>query len=235
MSTEPPDDQPYTASEMRVIFERAGKLEVESPREHRYSLTELQVIGAQAGLDARDIAKAAVTVRSVSGAHRLLGHPTRFQTALQIGHRLSESGLHEVVDALRQATGLHGDLRLGPLGVEWRARSSLGAVIVDFLPRRQGTRISILISREDEAATIALGAGAAGLIAGLGAFMTTAVQFHGGWPLSVALGLTAAVGTAWGGTRLFWHRSAHRWRGRLQAVKDAIARAAERTQDDVAE
>lgn len=76
----PEHDEGFTESEVRVIFERAGQLDRAADHgERRRSLAELQEIGAQAGLDPRDVAAAAESVRAASLQSGIAGAPARFR------------------------------------------------------------------------------------------------------------------------------------------------------------
>lgn len=211
-SEDPVDGSRFTHQEMRLIFERAGISEAMRDDSRRYTLAEIEAIGAEAGLDRREIRRAAATVMEVSVTHRLLGAPTRFRAAHSIGHPLGEEGLSEIVDALRRDTGLHGELRYVPGGAEWVARPALGGIVAHFAPRRGGTRISVLVTRDDAAVlTVLVGCGVgfmAGIVSGIGAVVAS----NGNAIFGMAAFVTGTVAGAYVSMRFIWGRAARRAR-----------------------
>ncbi|HTE44971.1 MAG TPA: hypothetical protein VK636_06990 [Gemmatimonadaceae bacterium] len=222
----------YTDGEMRLIFERAGQLDVDAGAERRFSLDELREMGAQAGLNPADVTRAAADLRSQPARRGILGAPTRFTAVTFVERRLDDSVVSEVVLRVREATRLHGELRAVPGGMEWRARSALGIVIVDFSPKGEGTRLDVLIGREDEAALAALGAGFAGIAVGVAVGMVAGVgvALHGGPLIGLGVGAVAGIGSAWGGARFIWSRIARR----IANDTSALMRAITETIDSVA-
>jgi hypothetical protein len=231
MSPERRDSSGFTHEEMRQIFERAGISEATRDDARRYSLAEVEAIGADAGLDLGDIRRAAATVHDASVAQRILGAPTRFHAVHVLPQPLGEDRLAEVVDALRSDTNLHGELRFVPDGVEWRARPALGAIIVHFAPRRKGTRASVLVTREDAALlTVLVGCGL-GFVVGTMAGVAVASQAGAG------LGLAAfAAGTVAGGVgimRLLWRQTARRGLAVTKALLGTIVSVTESVSGEV--
>jgi hypothetical protein len=207
MSADRPVDGPkggYTDREMRLIFERAGQLDVESGADRRFSLGELKEMGAQAGLDPADISTAAATIRSELPRGGMLGTPTRFHAVSYTRQRLAEAAVAEIVLRIRETTGFHGNLRAVPGGMEWRVRHGLGLMIVDFSSKGEGTRIDVLVARDDQAAAVVLGSGIGGLLLGLGTAILATSTLHMGVGAAVGVGAVAAVACGWGSARLFW-------------------------------
>jgi hypothetical protein len=223
------NDAGFTHKELQLIFERAGQIEAAAPEPayRRYSLAEIQEIGRQAGLTPMSIERAAATVRAEPASRRVLGESARFHAARLVESSLSEAGISDVVLRIREVTGLHGETRMVPGGIEWRARHSLGATIVDFTPRRGGTRIDVTLAREDAAAATGIGMGTVGVLAAIAAAVgfVSAVGPIVGLPIAVLTGV--AVG--WGGARLIWARSAARWKRQstelVETISVAVARA----------
>lgn len=222
---DPKDRSGYTDREMRLIFERAGQLDVESGSERRFSLAELREMGAQAGLDPADIATAAAAIRSQPVQGGMLGAPTRFTAVSYTRKRLDEAAVAEIVLRIREATGYHGDLRNVPGGMEWRVRHPMGQIMVDFSPKDSGTRVDVLVSREDQAAALVVGAGTAGLLIGLGTALFVGAGLDAGVAIAVGAGAVAAVGSAWGAARLIWSGIARRIAGRTSSLSQTITEA----------
>jgi len=231
-SEEPREGSAFTHQEMRLIFERAGIAEARRDEARRFTLDEIEAIGVQAGLERRDIRRAAASVQHVSVAHRILGAPTRFHGNHFVDHRLGEDQLSDVVEALRYEVGLHGDLQFVPDGVEWRARPALGTVIVHFTARRKGTRISLLVAREDAAllaVLIACGIGSAtGVAAGVGFLMIS----HGSAWLGLTACLTGTIAGAYASMRLIWGRAARKAAAITSSLLGTIVSVTESADDD---
>jgi hypothetical protein len=230
------DGQPnggFTHKELQLIFERAGQIEAAAPEPayRRYSLSEIQEIGRQAGLTPVSIERAAATVRAEPASRRYLGEGSRFNATRLVENPLSEAGVSDVVLRIRDATGLHGDVRLVPGGIEWRARHASGATIVDFTPRRGGTRVDVTLAREDAAAGTAIGMGFLGFVTTI---VTGVALVPAAGPIAgVGVAAAAGVAIAWGGARLIWARSAARWKQQsaelVETIADAVAKSSSQT------
>jgi hypothetical protein len=219
---EPKDRGGYTDREMRLIFERAGQLDVESGSERRFTLAELREMGAQAGLDPADISTAAAAIRSEPTTGGMLGAPTRFTAVSFTRRRLDAAAVAEIVLRIREATGYHGDLRDVPGGMEWRVRHPMGQIIVDFSPKNSGTRVDVLVSREDQAAALVVGAGTGGLLIGLGTALFVGAGLDAGVAVAVGAGAVAAVASAWGSARLIWSGFGRRLAARTSSLSQMI-------------
>jgi hypothetical protein len=233
MATHPggSDGRRFTDREMRLIFERAGEADVGALGERGYSLAEMQEIAVQVGLSPTDVARAASTISS-PGAYPVLGGPIRFRASHILKTKLTDDGIASVALKIREATGAHGELRDVPGGAEWRVRSATGLMVVDFTTRGSGTRIDLMVARDDEAAVTAIGVGAAGLVTGIAAAIAAANGLHVGVLAGIGIGAVTAIGGAWSGTRLLWSRAARRWARRTDALMETIGEAAERSTSD---
>jgi hypothetical protein len=228
MAAEPPDVG-FTNREVRLIFERAGKLDGASDRgERRMSLSEIQEIGAQAGLDPDDVAAAAASIRSLPIEERLSGGPARFRVGAQIDKRLGDEGIAALVNAARDATGYHGSVGYHSAGAEWRARSALGAIIVSAEARASGTRIDVVVSREDARAlsTIASAVAGVGLGGWVAIFAAHALQVS--TATSVVAGAVTAAASGWGIARAVWRPISHQWSERTRELLATLVHTVER-------
>jgi hypothetical protein len=223
----------FTHQEMRLIFERAGIAEALRDDSRRYTLAEIEAIGVEAGLEATDIRRAATSVRDVSVTHRLLGAPTRFHASHFVDVPIGEERLADIVDALRSDVGLHGDLRFVPDGVEWQARPALGAIIVHFAPRRKGTRISVLVAREDAAVMAVLVGCGIGFVTGMVAGVAAMVLSNGAPFLGLAAFVSGTVAGAYGSMRLIWHRAARRAMTITKSLQATVISGSEAASDDM--
>jgi hypothetical protein len=226
------DGRRFTDREMKLIFERAGEADVAAQSEQGYSLAEMQEIALQVGLNPIDIAKAASTIRAPESSYPILGAPVRFHASRTLPARLTEDGIASVAFRIREATGFHGELRNVPGGVEWRVRTATGLFVVDFTTRGDGTRIDLTVARDDEAVLTAMGAGAAGAIAGVAAgyFVANALQVVAFG--EVVVSAVTAIGGAWAAMRLLWPRVARRWAKKTDALMQSISEAAKQSTND---
>ena len=228
MAVEPTPDAGFTDREVRLIFERAGKLDGASDRgERRLSLAEIQEIGAQAGLDPSDVAAAAATIRTATVEERFSGAPARFRFGARIEQRLGEDGLAALIHAARDATGYHGSVSYGGGGAEWRARSALGAIIVSAHVESRGTRIDVVVSREDARMLSTIASGVAAV--GLGGWVASLASHAFGADISTSLiaGAVTAALSGWAIARATWRPISERWRERTRDLLGVLTRTVE--------
>jgi hypothetical protein len=218
----------FTDREMRLIFERAGEADVGAQSDKGYSLAEIQEIALQVGLSPTDVARAASTISSPEASYPVLGGPIRFHASRILESTLTDDGVASVALRIREATGLHGELRDVPGGAEWRVRSAMGLIVVDFTARGTGTRVDLTVARDDQAAVTAIGVGFAGLVAGVATAIAAANGLHVGALAGVGIGAVTAIGGAWAGIRLVWSRASRRWARKTDALMETIAEASER-------
>ncbi|MFI5230120.1 MAG: hypothetical protein ACHQWU_13685 [Gemmatimonadales bacterium] len=221
----PTDDSGFTEAEVREIFERAGQLDASTDQDRLTSLVEVQRIGAEAGLDPLDVARAAASVRSAGLRAPRLGGPARFRGVIESAGLLSEADVAAIVAVLRAETGYHGELSSTPFGTEWQARSGLGAVLASIYSAGNKTKIELLVARDDARALTRLASGATGLLLG---FAANSVVVHWfGLPIAVgvATGLGVAAASAWGIAVAVWKPVAQHWTERTAALVNAVRRA----------
>jgi hypothetical protein len=150
----------------------------------------------------------------------------RFRESRVIPGEMTEPDILDVVLRIRERTGLHGELRAVPGGMEWRARSSMGVIIIDFARTSNGTRVDVLVGREDQAALTVMGGIFAGIAAGVALAVGTAGAIHVG--PAVAVGAAGAISGAWASTRLMWSRFSRHWSRTASDLAQTIADAVEK-------
>lgn len=228
MATDSNLDPRFTDHEVRLIFERAGRLDGASDRgERRMSLAEIQEIGAQAGLDPSDIAAAAAAVRSPTFTERAGVGAARFRIGARIPRRLGEDGIADVVQAARDATGYQGTVTWAPASAEWRARSALGVAIVALRVEKHETRIDVVISREDARFVSCMLSAFAGLGFGVWVASFATHAFGVAVPTALLTGAVAAAGSGWAVARASWRPISRRWAERTRELLSALTRAVE--------
>ena len=224
----------YSEKEMALILKRAAELQEGSdgPGVQR-SLEQIQEIAAEAGIEPTFVAEAAAELERPVPRVGWLGAPTRFHEERSVRVALSPNEIGDLLDRVRAELGLHGEVRQVFDGVEWRARSALGAAILTLGPRGGGTRIALTTERIDQAVAIAAGSVAIGLLSALGG---VAIALNVTNNALVASGIVAASAIA--GTvvsaRALWHSVAERWRRRTRLIVEGLtSRATQLTQSTV--
>lgn len=214
---------------MKLIFERAGEADVAAHSEQGHSLAEMQEIARQVGLDPNAVAIAASSLRAPETRTPIIGAPVRFHQTRTLPRTLTKDEIIGIALRIRETTGLRGELRNVPGGVEWRERTATGLFAVDFTPRGDTTRIDLTVGREDEALLTSIGAGIAGAIVGVAAsfFVAEAVNAVGFG--EVAISAVSAIGGAIAGVRSWWPRVSRRWAKRTDALMRSIGEAAEQS------
>ena len=223
--TDPNDARRFDEKEFALILRRATELQEESARPSArgsLSLSEMEAIAAEAGIDAAFIRRAALDL-SGDGApslwRRLAGPPTHIHAQRTIPGELGADELAAIVDAARAELGRPGTARDVLRGLEWSGRDSWGKVDVTARPRGGETRLEVNADRTETAAVAATLMPIAGLIAGGIAAST----------LDVSLLLAGGAGLASGlaGARLVWNAVAARWQSRVRVVVDRVTAAVE--------
>lgn len=127
--------------------------------------------------------------------------------------------------AARDATGYHGSVSYGGGGAEWRARSALGAVIVSAEIDSGGTRIDVVVSREDARAAATIASGVAGLALGGWVASFAAHAFGASAATSLVAGAATAAAGGWAIARATWRPISRRWAERTRELLATVTRA----------
>src|SRR5689334_23885273 len=145
-----PDPSPlrFSEQEMALIHKRAAELQdgADGRGVHR-PLTEIQENAAEVGIERAFVAEAVAELNRPRPRIGWLGAPTRFHQAQKVPRKLPPAEIGELLDQAREELGLHGEVHQVFDGVEWRARSALGASILTLGPRGDGTRIALTTER----------------------------------------------------------------------------------------
>lgn len=223
-----PDADPkaprFSDEQMTLILRRAAEMEAhaDQPSRSGLSLAEIQDIAVAVGISRRDVAMAAADLVTQPQKNRLLGGPTRFRCARTISGQLSEEQVGELLDVVRAALGLQGEVKSATGEIEWRARTSSGVTIVNIAPRGEQTRISILAAREDGAAATVLTGGAIGLAAAIAVGIGASSLMHASGVIVVASGVAVGVPTFTLWTRSAWGRVKRQWTERIERLGDEL-------------
>ena len=231
----PPSDN-YSEKEMALILKRAAELQEgpDGPGIQR-SLAEIQEIAAEAGIEPAFVAEAAAELERPLPRVGWLGAPTRFHEERSVPGALSPNEIGELLDRARAELGLHGEVHQVFDGVEWRARSALGAAILTLGPRAGGTRIALTTERIDQAVAIAAGSVAIGLLSALGG-VAIAINVTDNAVVASAIVAGSAIAGTVVSARALWYGVAERWRRKTKSVVAVLAdRAAQLTKTAIRE
>jgi hypothetical protein len=217
----------YSEQEMALILKRAAELqEGADGRGAQRTMREIQEIAAEVGIDASFVTEAVSELRRPPVRVGWLGAPTRFHDERNVAGALTPSDIGELLDQARAELGLHGEVHQVFDGVEWRARSPLGATILTLGPRSGKTRIALTTERIDQAVAVAMGSVGIGLLAALGGVaiainVTDSALFASG--IVAASAISGTIVSA----RALWFGIAERWKRRTRSIVGALADRAE--------
>jgi len=216
----------FSEQEMALILKRAAELQegADGRGVHR-SLTEIQEIAAEVGIDRAFVAEAVAELNRPRPRIGWLGAPTRFHEEQKVPRKLSPAEIGELLDQAREELGLHGEVHQVFDGVEWRARSALGASILTLGPRGDGTRIALTTERLDQAVAIGFGSVGIGFLAALGGVAIAINVTDNALAASAIVAASAIAGTVVS-ARVLWHGVAERWRKRTRSIVGALAQRA---------
>ena len=215
------DVRRYDETQFALILRKAAESqarETARPMGTGLSLSEIEGIAAEAGIEPRFVRQA---VTAVAGERRgaiarIVGFPFRFDAQHVVQGELPHGTLSTMVDALQTAHGRPGTAREVLGGVEWKARDTWGTTHASVRRTGAETRIHISADRSETAAVLITLAPFAGLAAGgilasvvdaSAGLATAAITINGG-----LAGLAAA--------RAVWSGVARRWRQRVDVLLD---------------
>ena len=216
----------FSEQEMALILKRAAELqEGADGRGVRRSLTEINEIASEVGIDPEFVAEAVAELQRPRPRSSWLGAPTRFHEEQSVSRKLTPDEISELLDQARAEIGMHGHVSQVFDGVELRVRSGLGASILTVGPRGDGTRIALTTERLDQAVVIGFGSVGIGLLAALGG---VAIAINVTDNALIASGIVAA--SALSGTivsaRVLWNAIAERWRKRTRSIVSGLVERA---------
>jgi len=213
----------YTETELALILKSAAEMQAHDPgRPHRAGITlsEIEAIAAEAGIDPAYIQRAVARLRTHRPAglwDRIAGSSSRFQAQRIIDADIGDDDVATLVDLARAEFGRHGDLRDALGGVEWKASDDWGSSYVSVRSGAGSTRVVVAADRNNTAWALGLISPIAGAIAG---GVTTSLI-----PIEPLLAAAVGVGGGLAVARLAWGSIVGRWRARVNRVADALTSA----------
>ena len=229
----------YTEQQLAEILRRAAERQegLTADPDGRFSLTEIQQIAAEVGIESAHVAAAAAEIEQrpdppPSGA---LGAPTAFRFERWLDGEIPQSAIGELFDLARRKIGLQGQVSEALDTVEWRATGHFGSTVVSVARRSGRTKISVYIARTDTAALVATGTGVAGVGAAVAIGASLGVGVAAAGPLAVVAAAAVSVGWAgmgsWATMRGVWRRIAKKWAARVEEFGVELVAVAQRAID----
>lgn len=211
-------DQHFTDQEMALILKRAAELQEHADgRGATRSLGEIAEIAQEVGIDRAFIDEAVAEMQKPLIRTGWLGASTRFHEERTIPGTASPDEIRAVLDRARSELGLHGQVQQVFDGVEWRARSPLGASVLTIGPRGQNTRIALTTERADQAALVVATSVVIGGLCALGGVAIAMNATDNAFAASTIVAASGLVGTI-ASMRAMWRGIAIHWRQRTRSL-----------------
>lgn len=223
------DKRRYSDREMALILKRAATLQEQGPdavaQEQSHTLTELERIAIEVGIDPRYVAEAAAAVDAEPTAKKapLLGAPISYQVGRIIEGEVPETEFAEMLDAIRKVTGRQGEVSRVLGAFEWKTGGPSGETHVAIAPRRGKTSIRIGGRYGAGAGFVYSATGAIGAALLVGTSVLTRSEIDLGTLAAVAGGSYLAARTAW---QVVAGRAERRLRKILEEVTLTVVRIA---------
>jgi hypothetical protein len=220
-----PGERRFSDGEVARILQAAAELEAREPAERGLSLSELERIGSEVGLDPAVVRRAALEVDardSGPGAGRLLGGPTELVAERVLQGEIGPGAHEALLDALRQETGDLGEVSAIGRQFGWRGDLDAKAKLeVHVAPGEGRTTIRVRVTLDELAADVF--GGRFVLIGGGLAFVMVAATVN---VLGLAAGLLGGAFAAGGfvAARQKYSWLAARYQTRVSSLVDALAR-----------
>lgn len=226
----------YSEEEFALILRKASELQ-ESPgagssgrSSSGLTLTEIQSIAREAGMDPQAVARAAAILGAMELEERsglaslVFGMPGKVSMEFEVPGRLPPEELGRILELIRKEVGQQGETKEVLGGVEWKTVGDVSAVHVNLSPRGDSTSVQIVGDRSAAGAlsfTFPI-AGSAVLIGALG----------GAFEPSSAVGIASLIGGLLGSGfvvgRTIWVTTGRRFQRKLTRLMDHLSEAVER-------
>jgi hypothetical protein len=223
MAKFPESERRYSDKELALILKLAAERSASSSESGGYGLTlaEIQQIAADAGIDPQHVIEAATALDTQHGSRALswLGAPTRFVFDRTVAGDVTPTEISEIIDLIRQVTGMQGEVSQVFDSVEWKGHDLLDRHAYVTIRRQQGqTKIKVVGHWWGLALIVYLVGGAAGLLATIGIGKLIDPASAVGVGALVAGGVSGAYLTA----RTMWRHIARNVESKLKELTRRI-------------
>ena len=227
------NERRYTREEFALVLRLASDLEEggEGTSDQPsplggLTLSQMREIAAEVGIDPAKVSRAAgiLPSKKESGLIRLLGGWPRNRLEHTVPGRVPEKDLGRIIEVARRTLGVQGETREVLGSVEWNGSTSSTRVSVSASPREGETTLQASTDRTDSLMGIYAGAG----LGVLGVVSVTMGKLvFGETDAGILAAFLSGIPPAFLFCRALWKRSTRKWRERLVALMDAMAREAE--------
>ena len=233
MADTPFDERKFTDQEVHEILKRAVDNRPSSTaltRTEGLSLSELQVIGAEVGIDPQRLEEAArgLTLGTRSWINPLIGAETVLNYERTAEGEFSPDHTHEILSLIRRVMGRHGEVADVRGSMEWSVKSETGERHVTVSPRNGSTTIHSSANLTSGAIGTFVPAGIMGLIASIVGVVTWGET---GNPLGLVAAATV-LPTFYAIVRTVLKRVSRTESAKLHQVVDELVRLMDRSKDD---
>jgi hypothetical protein len=230
MLKQPEAERRYSDRELGLILKLAAQRQesiFESNRDG-LSLAEIQQIAATAGIDPKFITEAAAALEAQADSQgpSFLGAPTKFRFERTVAGEVPESEFSEIIEVIRRATGLQGQVSHMLDSLEWKGSDNFDRHTYVTIKGRGGeTKIKVFGHWWGPALLLYMGTAIGGLLATLGVGLLIDPDS------AIGIGALAVggLGSTYLAARTLWQRASSKTESKLRKllgrVEDAVAAA----------
>lgn len=220
----------YSDKELGMILKLAVERQesVSYSKSDGLSLAEIQQLAAEIGIDPKFIteAAAALEAQSESQGSSFLGAPTKFRFERTVTGEVPESEFSEIIEVIRRATGLQGQVTHMLDSLEWKGWDNFDRhTFVTIKGRRGETKIKVFGHWWGPAFILYGVTSLGGLLATLG----IGLLIHPTSAVGVGAIVAGGLGSTYLTARTLWQRISRQTESRLRKllgqVEEAVAAA----------
>lgn len=190
------------------------------------SLSEIQKIAAEAGIDSSAIARAArgLPEQSHDKVVAFIGGPLMYRHERTLPGKISEEGLSRILQTVRRTASRQGKTEHVLDSLEWQTVDEVSQIFVNITAREGGTSIEVVGDRRAAGALTVL-------LPTIGSFLGSLVLVSKVVEPTTALGVAGIFGSVVGSvaivSRALWSRTSASFQRRLGAIMEEASRTAE--------
>lgn len=200
-----------------MILERAATSDAGAARSGGaaaggHTLTEIREIAREAGIDARDVDRAAAALEKPAATHTFLGFPLTFQKEVVLPQPLTREQMRAVAAGADRTLGGAGSISEGADSIQWHNEQKRR--FVGVVNGEGEARVRVI----SDQATAFVGVGAIGFVGSVIAFNVLS-NLRSPTDLVIVAGIAVAT---YGGMRLYWSRRCRSAIARIERFFDAV-------------
>jgi hypothetical protein len=219
----------YSDEEFALILRKASEISEVGDGSHPdgLSLSEIQQIAAEAGIDSSAIARAAAGLpeQSRDKVAAIIGGPLMYRHERTLPGKISEEGLSKILQTVRRTASRQGETKHVLDSLEWQTEwDEPSQIFVNVSARDSGTTIEVVGDRRTAGALTVL-------LPTIGSFMGSMILGEKVIEPTTALGVVGILGGVFGSaaivSRSLWSRTSASFQRRLGAIMEEASRTAE--------